>query len=184
MVTIAWGYFPTEVRKAVRPIILANLDLLPPWCTTLHLSYQKDGDVPEAHAMCYTNDQYLDMSVVIHAEWLDNGPELRTRYVIHELAHGILAVMASSFRRNINYMKEHIDNPLFFTVLENEWTRAVETTTQQLAEIIFFTRVDRRPVPFREIENDSEQPALEPFSFREGDKNIFDREISRDIFDT
>jgi hypothetical protein len=157
---ICWGYMPTEVREAFRPMLVQYLWLLPPWCRKLYVSYKQahDSGDTDADASCGAMVEYRTASISIHAGWLDRNPASRRDAVVHEVLHVPTMPMVQEQEDVIKRLVGD-EAEKFRGHLQEQWRQRFEGTVQDLTFSILMLPADTLPpVPFREEEDEHPQP--------------------------
>lgn len=155
---LRWGYFPTEVREAVTPILRSYLWLVPGWCRQLYVGYTNEGEI-KGDASTSGEVEYRQAYIFFHPGWLDCDPTQRRLEVIHELLHIPLMPMTSEHDELVERLFDDAEAPKFKQTVQEQWRKSLEGTTQDLAFAILGIPVDSLPA-VSVVEVEDEHPPL------------------------
>ncbi|MBW6457419.1 MAG: hypothetical protein K0A98_16175 [Trueperaceae bacterium] len=138
---ILWGYCPTEVRAALRPILVDYLWLVPPWCQSLYVRWEGKPEDPDSNASSSAQPEYRQAQLSVHPGWLAEIHATRVHNVIHELVHVPVAPMVVEHEDLAERLLD--DAPRFRGYAQEQWRRSFECAVQDIA-----TAIGQLPGPF------------------------------------
>ena len=132
MLTVLWNDdVPREYRDAAESILNEYLWLVPPWCRTLRIQNTVAAENGETAAV-ETRVEYRWAKLTLTPWFLEGDAITRTRVIAHELLHISLTAAADVFANVV----AATDNEPFKDLAKEEWRKALEAGTQDLAYAI------------------------------------------------
>lgn len=124
---------PAEVLDSVQNLVNEWSWLTPPWCQDLYIGWDAAGRDDQRAMDCQISYAYRRITIRIYSAFLDEAPQKRQQFFIHELLHGFVGVMAEFVESAIDRLVPDNDAPKFRETLRAELDQRHESVVQDLA---------------------------------------------------
>lgn len=122
--------FESGLRRLVDPL----LSTLPNWVTSITLIYVDKGDIL-GEAWVHAQYEYRTVQVKFSSTFFGLSDFTRRRIVAHEFAHVALAPTTNLVQQVIDDLHKEREKDPTYLILCEQWRVAVESVTQDLADI-------------------------------------------------
>lgn len=138
---------PKETKRALNPLIMRYLDVLPPWCHTLKVLPASMDDTRSGEPLDYkmamvAEYQYRYAKMYVHNDWLVWSDYERELTVVHEFCHVINAPLIAFHDQLIAILEQK--SPGAKAMLEVLQEAGMEAATEDTAMILWRLTENRR----------------------------------------